>query len=297
MLSFNELTVAVEIGVIYGLLALGVYLAFRTINFPDLTCDGSFVAGAAISSVIIKSGLNPFAGLFFAAIAGGMSGILTGILNIKLKIEDLLSGIIVAFMLYSINLRIMGTNPNISLVNEITLFNYGKPLTVGAVIACLLVFFIAYLLNSDFGLGLRSIGQNKLFASANGVNVNAMIIFGLALSNALAGMCGAVFTQYQGFCDVSQGMGSLINGLASVIIGEKLLLKLPKVKRTHAAGIKERAFLKIFSVIFSCIIGSVAYRVFIAIAINSDIFHLKTQDLNLVAGLLIIFVMRRRKKC
>ena len=126
MLTLNELTIAIEIGIIYGILALGIYLTFRTINFPDLTCDGSFVTGAAVSSVIIKSGLNPMVGLFFAMLAGGTAGLLTGFINIRLKVEDLLSGIIVAFMLYSINLRIMGTNPNISLVNETTIFCCGN---------------------------------------------------------------------------------------------------------------------------------------------------------------------------
>lgn len=294
MLTLNELTIAIEIGIIYGILALGIYLTFRTINFPDLTCDGSFVTGAAVSSVIIKSGLNPMVGLFFAMLAGGTAGLLTGLINIRLKVEDLLSGIIVAFMLYSINLRIMGTNPNISLVNEMTIFCCGDPILTCTVIVAFILFLIAYLLSSDFGLGLRTIGQNKKFASANGVNVNAMTIFGLVISNALIAICGAIFTQYQGFCDVSQGTGCLVIGLASVIIGEKLI---SKIKFARDMEIVSRNFCEIFLALFACIIGSIAYRIFITIAINSDIFGLKTQDLNLITGLLIIFIMSGKQKC
>lgn len=291
MLTLNELIIAMEVGLIYGILALGIYFTFRTINFPDLTCDGSFVTGAAVSSVMIKSGLNPALGIFFAALAGGTAGFLTGLINIRLKVEDLLSGIIVAFMLYSINLRIMGTKPNISLVNESTIFRFDNPIIICTLIVTFILFFIAYLLSSDFGLGLRAIGQNKKFALANGINVNAMTIFGLIISNALIAMCGAIFTQYQGFCDVSQGTGVLVIGLASVIIGEKFL---PKIKFIRNLEIKSRNFIEIFFALFSCVIGSIAYRIFIAIAINSDILGLKTQDLNLITGLLIIFIMSRK---
>lgn len=294
MLSINELLIATEIGLVYGILALGIYLTFRTINFPDLTCDGSFVTGAAVSSVIIKSGFSPIIGLLCATTAGGIAGLLTGIINIRLKIEDLLSGIIVAFMLYSINLRILGTNPNISLVNETTIFSNGNSMMICIIIVTIILLCIAFLLNSDFGLGLRTIGQNKTFALANGINVNAMTIFGLALSNALVGACGAIFTQYQGFCDVSQGTGCLVIGLTSVIIGEKLI---PNIRCIKNVKIEVRNLLEISFLVVACIFGSIIYRIFIAIAINSDIFGLKTQDLNLITGILIIFIMSRRKKC
>ncbi|MDR0632403.1 MAG: hypothetical protein LBF54_04185 [Holosporaceae bacterium] len=277
MLTLQEISAAVEIGLIYGILAMGIYLTFRTINFPDLSCDGSFVTGAAISSVMIKSGCDPYLALLIAALGGGLAGIFTGILNVYMKIEDLLSGIIVAFALYSVNLRIMGTSPNLTLVDEITIFSGGNSLLIACAVTVVPVAFFTYLLNTDFGLGLRSIGQNRQLASASGVNVNAMLIFGLAVSNAMVGMCGATFTQYQGFCDVSQGIGSLVVGLTSVIIGEKLLNR--------------------FNVFVACVVGSIAYRIFIAFAINSDVLGLKTQDLNLITGLLIIFTMGRKKSC
>jgi putative ABC transport system permease protein len=226
---------------------------------------------------MIKSGCNPYLALFAATLGGGLAGIFTGVLNVYMKIEDLLSGIIVAFMLYSVNLRIMGASPNLTFMDEITIFSGGNSLLIACAITVVLVVFFSYLLNTDFGLGLRSTGQNRQFASASGVNVNAMLIFGLAVSNAMMGMCGATFTQYQGFCDVSQGIGSLVIGLTSVIIGEKLLNR--------------------FNQFLACIVGSVAYRIFIAFAIHTDILGLKTQDLNLITGLLIIFIMRRKKSC
>ena len=126
MISFQEIVVASEVGCIYGILALGIYLTFRTIDFPDLTCDGSFVTGAVVSAVLIKNGANPFVGILVATVAGELAGFCTGLLNVKLKIDALLSGIIIAFMLYSVNLRILGKSPNISLVGEQTVFSFGN---------------------------------------------------------------------------------------------------------------------------------------------------------------------------
>jgi putative ABC transport system permease protein len=280
MLSAQELLTAVSIGLIYGIMTIGIYLTFRTINFPDMTCDGSFTFGAAVSSVVIKFGGDPLVALTLSIVAGGLAGLLTGLLNTLLKIEDLLSGIIVAFMLYSVNLRIMGNSPNIALMDETTLLSSDNIMLkiVGIVLVAGALF--AYVLNTDFGLCLRSTGQNRQFAAACGVNVKAMLVVGLVSSNALIGMCGAIFSQYQGFCDVSQGIGCLVTGLASLIIGEKIL-----------------KFKNIAWDIIACVVGSMAYRIFIAFAIHSDILGLKTQDLNLITGLMIILIMARKKCC
>jgi putative ABC transport system permease protein len=296
MISFLEIIVASEIGCIYGILALGIYLTFRTIDFPDLTCDGSFVTGAAVSAVLIKNGVNPFVAIFAASIAGGLSGFCTGLLNVKLKIDALLSGIIIAFMLYSVNLRILGKSPNVSLVGEPSIFSFGNALIISVILVGILLLALTFIMNSDFGLGLRSIGQNRKFAVANGINVNAMIFFGLILSNALIGMCGAVFTQYQGFCDISQGIGCLVIGLASVIIGEKLLDKIRMFDHIKCS-VELQNLIRIFAIFAFSVIGSVCYRIFISLAINIDILGLKTQDMNFITGLLIIFAMGRRKKC
>ncbi|MBR1734013.1 MAG: hypothetical protein IJ730_00955 [Alphaproteobacteria bacterium] len=297
MLSAQEIIVAIEIGIIYGILGIGIYLTFRVINFPDLTCEGSFVIGAAVSSYFIKYyDLSPVICLFLSMFFGGVAGLITALLNLKIKIDDLLSGIITAFMLYSINLRILGTTPTISLVNNNTIFTdiSSFPFTICGFIMLALLITLTLVLSSDFGLGLKAIGKNRQFSSANGINVNFMLFFSLILSNALIGLCGAVFSQYQGFCDISQGMGSLVIGLASVIIGEKLR---PEIfsKAIFISDIGLRNLFKNFSVLIFCVMGSVIYRIFIAVAINSDIFGLKTQDLNLITGILMIFIMRKQK--
>ncbi|MDR2416554.1 MAG: hypothetical protein LBD15_00040 [Holosporales bacterium] len=280
VLNTAEWITAIEIGLIYAIVAIGIYLTFRTINFPDLTCDGSFVFGAAVSAILIEEGYTPAISILWAIVAGGVAGFCTGILHILCRIEDLLAGIIVAFMLYSVNLRVMGSSPNITFVNACTIFSDGNALIKTAVIVSILAVLLSYVLNTDWGLGLRAVGQNKSFASACGVNVKAMTIVGLTVSNALIGLCGAIFAQYQGFCDVSQGAGCLVIGLASVIIGEKVVRA-----RNVAWGV------------VACVVGSVLYRAFIACAIHSDAFGLKTQDLNLITGLMIVAMMAARKKC
>ncbi|MDR2781523.1 MAG: hypothetical protein LBB21_03670 [Holosporaceae bacterium] len=274
MPDIQEMMISTEVGLIYGILAIGIYLTFRTINFPDLTCDGSFVLGAAVSSSMIKAGCDPYNALMLAIVAGGLAGFFTGVLNVWLKIEDLLSGIIVAFMLYSVNLRIMGESPNISFANELTIFGNGHALLKISAIVFVTVTLLVYVLNTDFGLGLRSIGQNKQFASTCGINVKAMTITGLVISNTMIGMCGAIFSQYQGLCDISHGVGCLVTGLASVIIGDKII------------GLRNVSW-----AIVACVVGSVLYRIFITLAIHCDLFALKTQDLNFITGIMMIAVM------
>jgi putative ABC transport system permease protein len=269
-----ESLLSLEIGLIYGIVAIGIYLTFRTIDFPDLTCDGSFVLGAALSAILIKAGFNAYLTLLFAFLTGGCAGIITGFLHTKLKITNLLAGILVAFMLYSINLKVMGGVPNIALIYEKTIFSGTNSLFILFIFSAIICFIFSYLLKTDFGLALRSIGQNKRLAQNGGVQIDIMTKVGLALSNGLIGLGGALFTQHQGFCDISQGIGTVIIGLASVMIGEKIL-----PSRSMIIGI------------FSCLLGSILYRFFIALALHSDYLGLETQDLNLVTGLMIIFVM------
>ena len=275
MFGLQEVIMTADVGVIYGLVAVGVYLTFRTINFADMTCDGSFVFGSSVCAALLQGGISPGIAMLFATIAGGIAGLFTGILNVYCKISDLLSGIIIAFMLYSINLKVMGGLPNITLNDlELSMNSY----TILAIVLPLAVLLV-YLLFTDFGLALRSIGYNKRFSEVMGININAMKFFGLILSNALIGLGGAMFTQYQGFCDVSQGKGTLIAGLAAVIIGEKVF-------RFKKAGL----------FILACIAGSILYRFFIMLALHSDFMKIETQDINLVAGTIIIVMMLIRKE-
>lgn len=269
-----ELLMSLEMGLIYGIVAIGIYLTFRIIDFPDLTCDGSFVLGAVISTIVIKSGYNPYIALFLSLCAGGIAGLATGILYTKFRVSDLLSGILVAFMLYSINLRFMSNVPNITLINESTIFTDQNIILILMISAGFVWVGMSALLKTDFGLALRSIGQNKRLALNNGVNVKLMTIIGLMISNALIGFGGALFSQHQGFADISQGIGTIIVGLAAVMIGEKVM--------------GSRSML---CVVAACLLGSIIYRIFIALALHGEFLGLETQDLNLITGVMVIIIM------
>jgi putative ABC transport system permease protein len=278
-MSWNEMLMSLEIGLIYGVVAMGVYLTFRVIDFPDLTCDGSFVLGAAVSSILIKCGHSPLLALAASLAAGSVAGMVTGLLTSKLKVTSLLSGILVAFMLYSVNLKIMDGVPNIALISEPTIFSALNPLLVIGLVCMGVWFVVSYLLVTDFGLALRSIGQNKQLAFTGGIRVGAMTVIGLALSNALIALGGALFSQHQGFADVSQGVGTVIVGLAAVIIGEKIL-----------------PYRSPWVMVMACLGGSVVYRLFVSVALHSEVLGLETQDLNLITGLMVIGVMLLPKR-
>ncbi|MDR0744860.1 MAG: hypothetical protein LBE97_02815 [Holosporales bacterium] len=278
MIGMQEILTSLNIGLIFGIVAIGIFLTFRTINFADMTCDGSFVLGASVSAVLIKYDVNPYIALVTSFISGGIAGFCTGILNVKFRIADLLSGIIIAFMLYSINLRIMEDAPNITLIDKTTIFENDTQSFVATAIILFLILGVVFMLFSKFGLKLRAVGYNQRFASISGININFMKIAGLMISNALIATGGGLFTNYQGFCDISGGIGTLVCGLASVIIGERIL----RFK-------KEPLF------ILSCVIGSIIYRIFINIALHGDILGIKTQDINLITGGLIIAIIIMKK--
>lgn len=273
-MTFNEIIMSLELGLIYGVIAIGIYLTFRVIGFPDLTCDGSFVLGAAASSMLIKFNFSPWLSLLYAIFAGSIAGIVTGLLYTKFKITDLLAGILVSFMLYSVNLRIMGGVPNISFISNVTIFQ-DNTLLILLIISLSLGAILTYLLMTNFGLALRSIGQNKKLAHASGINISNMTIIGLGSSNGIIALGGALFSQHQGFADVGSGVGTVIVGFASIMIGEKIM--------------PSRSILV---QIISCLIGSIIYRLFISLALHSDVLGLVTADLNLITGILIILIMR-----
>lgn len=281
-MSLDELVMSLELGLIYGIVGMGIYLTFKVIDFPDLTCDGSFVLGAAISSVLIKAGIDPYISLLFALVGGAAAGALTGILNSFFKVTDLLAGILVAFMLYSINLHVMNGVPNISLLMSPTIFFTNNLVVLGGITVLLIVAF-SYLLNTDLGLSIRAVGQNKRLCMNGGVNVKWMVILGVAMGNALIAMGGALFSQQQGFTDVSAGVGTIIAGFAAVIIGERVL-----------------PFRSIWIKLLSCIVGSIIYRIVTGLALHAEFLNLKSYDFNLIAGLLIIIIMAMpggKRKC
>jgi putative tryptophan/tyrosine transport system permease protein len=276
-MSYEELLISFELGIIYGIVAIGIYITFRVIDFPDLSCDGSFVLGAAVSSVMIKYSYNPWIALLCGALAGAVAGGITSLIHIRFKISDLLSGILVAFMLYSINLKIMGGIPNISLIDKVTIFSSSNKATLLIIMSLIISSSVAYILLTDWGLALRSISYNKRLALNVGVRINKLTAIALIASNALIAFSGGLFSQHQEFVDISQGTGTIIIGLAAVIIGERIT--------------KNNS---IWVAVVSCIAGSIIYRIFISLALYSEILGLQSQDLNLITGLLVIIIMIKK---
>ena len=269
---------AVEIGFVYALVALGVFLSFRVLNFPDLTVDGSFPLGAAVASSAIVAGFDPYLGTLMALLAGALAGLVTAVLNVRFGILHLLASILTMIALFSINLRIMG-RPNIALLTEPTVLTPLEPLglwmpvlkvlamgAVALVAALLLVRFLA----SDYGLAMRATGANPRMAQAQGVRTGPTILVGMALSNALVALAGALFAQTAGFADISIGTGTIVVGLAAVIVGETIL-------PSRHIGV----------VVLACLVGSILYRLAVALALNSDVLGLTASDLNLVTAVLV----------
>jgi putative ABC transport system permease protein len=279
-----QLIGVIEIGLIFGFVAIGVYLSLRILDFPDLGVDGTFPLGAATCAALIVSGVHPLLATIASMILGGAAGLVTAWLSTHLKFMNLLSGILVMTALYSINIRIMG-RPNISLLGENTIFEeFCQPLKGPAgllwkalpilVLISLLGYALNRFLKTDMGLALRATGNNARMARAQGINDKAMISLGLCVANSFVALGGAIFAQYSGFADVSMGVGTIIMGLAAVIIGEAIL---PVVKISHA--------------IIACIVGAILYRFVIATALNIGGSFLHASDLNLVTAVLVGIAM------
>lgn len=281
-MSLFSLFGALEVGLIFGLVALGVFISFRLLRFPDLTVDGSFPLGGAVCAVLIANGTDPFLATIIATAAGALAGMVTAMLNVHLKIMDLLASILMMIALYSINLRIMG-RPNIPLIMEPTMFSILQPQWLSDYVArplILLVVVIAAKILLDLyfstrqGLAIRATGSNPRMARSQGVNTGAMVILGMAISNALVALAGAMFAQTQGGADISMGIGTIVIGLAAVIVGESIL-----------------PARRIFFMTLAVILGAIIYRFFIALALNSDFIGLQAQDLNLITAVLVVIAL------
>lgn len=281
-MSLFSLLGSLEIGFIFSLVALGVLISFRVLNFPDLTVDGSFTLGGAVAATLIAGGHDPFAATLAATSAGALAGLVTGWLNVKLKIAELLASILVMIALYSVNLRIMG-RPNVPLISEATIFTVGMPERIADYVwrpALLLVLVVVAKLALDWffstrlGLAILATGANPRMARAQGVATPRMTLLALGLSNALVALAGASYAQSQGGADISMGIGTIVIGLAAVIIGEALL--------------PARRFLW---TTLAVVIGAVLYRLFISLALNSDFIGLQAQDLNLVTAVLVVIAL------
>jgi putative ABC transport system permease protein len=273
---------AIEVGLLFALVALGVYLSFRVLQFPDLTVDGSFPLGAAVCASMIVAGADPYLASLVAALAGAGAGMVTAWLNVRLKILHLLASILTMIALYSINLRIMG-RPNVALLGEKTVFTPLEALNMPSYVALPIALAILVLgvklsldwfLNSEVGLAMRATGVNPRMARAQGIHTDRYILGGMALSNALVAFAGALFAQSQGAADVTLGVGVIVVGLAAVIGGEALI-------NTRA----------VWRATFACIIGSIVYRLAVAGALNADLLGLQAQDLNLITAVLVTLAM------
>jgi putative ABC transport system permease protein len=283
---------ALTLGLILALLALGVYVSFRIFNIPDMTAEGTVTLGASVASVLMVAGWNPILATFIAMLAGTAAGCVTGLLATRCKINPLLSGILVMTGLYSVNLHVMGRS-NVPLLETTTLATYAERLgghLFGAsanlnlagwavsvrdastllgifllvVAICILLYFF---FRTDLGTAMRATGDNPYMICALGVSVDSATIFGLAMSNGLIALCGALIAQYQGFADVQMGVGMVVLGIASVIIGESLV-------GTRAVGL----------LITGTVMGSVLFRMLVAIALR---WGLNPNDLKLITALFV----------
>ncbi len=268
-------------GLVFGFAATGVYITFRVLGFPDLSVDGSFTLGAAVSAVLIIAGINPFVATLAAIAAGISAGLVTSLLNTKLRIPALLAGILVMVGLWSVNLRIM-SGANISLLREATIFTKASEylgigtgthfsILVAGILALIVFFALNWFLRTEIGLALRATGDNEQMVRGFGVNTDMTLILGVSLANGLVALSGSVVAQGQGFADIGMGIGMIVMGLASVIIGETLFQ--PK-------GVAR--------LLIAVIAGAFVYRLVIVVALR---LGMAPGDLKLITAVLVIMAL------
>ena len=270
------LQATIEQSLIFAIMVLGVYISFRILNFPDMTVDGTFPLGAAISAKLLTLGVNPYLTLLVALVAGAAAGAITGLIHVKLKVKDLLAGILVMTALYSVNLRVMGKS-NIPLFEEDNIFNTEYSMMITIVVLILISKFILdYLLKTKFGFALKALGDNENLIVSLGLNEEKYKIYGLMIANSFVAFSGAVLAQYQGFADVGMGTGIIVIGLASIIIGDTLF-----GKRRRLAGTT------------IVIIGSILYRGVIAVTLSMG---MDASDLKLITSVIVIIILWIQKQ-
>lgn len=272
-----------EQGMIYAIMALGVYITYKILDFPDLTVDGSFPMGAAIACILIAKGANPYVTLPVSFLAGALVGMITGVIHVKLKVRDLLSGIIMMTALYTVNLRIAG-RANLPIYNQENIFDNQlvnaifpkalegyKTVVIIFIIMILTKYILDWYMSSQSGFMLRAVGDNETIVTSLGVDKGTVKIIGLSIANGLVCMSGCIFANQQRFFDISSGTGTVVIGLASVIIGTSIFKKI--------------TFLRVTS---SVIIGSLIYKACVAIAIR---VIPASSDLKLVTAILFLVIL------
>ncbi len=268
---------AISQGLLWGVMTLGVYLTFRILDIADLTVDGSFATGGALSAVLIVNGMDPLLSLLFAFLVGMVTGLATGLMNTKLKIHVLLASILTQIALYSVNIRIMGkaNTPllGVDTVMKILSEKFGfsstvSSLVVGVIVTIILVAILYWFFGTELGSAMRATGNNEHMVRALGVNTDTMKILGLMFANGLVAFSGALVAQSQGYADVQMGTGTIVIGLASIIIGEVIFGK-------HFG---------FWYTLISVVLGSVVYRIIIAVVLQ---LGLKSTDLKLLTALIV----------
>lgn len=282
-----------EQGLIYAIMALGVYITYKILDFPDLTVDGSFPLGAAIGTAMISRAMDPLLAVFVSLLAGALVGICTGIIHVKFKVRDLLAGIIMMTALYTIHIRIAG-RANLPIYGQKTIFDNDlvngifrgplaqyKTLIIIVILAMLVKYILDWYLSTKSGFMLRAVGDNETIVISSGVDKGMVKIVGLSIANALVTMSGCIYAQQQRFYDAAMGPGTVVIGLASVIIGLSLYKRL--------------SFLRVTSTV---VIGSIVYKACVAAAIK---LGMPSQDLKLITAILFLVILivsmdRGRKK-
>ena len=289
------ITSAISQGLLWSILAIGIHITYRILNISDLTSEGSFTLGAAIFASLLMMDISPIIALIMALISGSLAGLVTGILTTKLHIPSLLSGILSMTGLYSINLSIMGKaniplNQKATLLTEIKdLLGFAKDrdaaIILGLIVALVIIIILVWFFNTEFGYAIIATGSNEKMIRANGINSDFTKIAGLMIANALIALSGALVCQYNGYADVGQGIGAIVIGLASVIIGEVIF--------------RNRSFLLSLIGIVS---GSVIYRIIVAIVINAN--FISANDMKLFTSIIVALALyianldiRKKKTC
>jgi putative ABC transport system permease protein len=273
----------IEEGLVYAIMALGVYITYKILDFPDLSVDGTFPLGGAVTAVLVLAGVSPLTALFLAFIAGSLAGCITGIIHVKLKVRDLLSGIIVMTALYSVNLRLVGKS-NVAFFNSDSIFEnplinkiMPQGLSEVSVIAILVVIVLIVKILLDLflktrsGYLLRAVGDNETLVTSLAKDKGTVKILGLSIANGLAALAGSVYCQQKGFFDISMGTGTIVIGLANVIIGTKLLKRFGAIKATTAV-----------------IVGSIVYKACVSLAI---FFGMEASDLRIITSALFLGIL------
>ncbi|MBP3887257.1 MAG: ABC transporter permease [Cellulosilyticum sp.] len=272
---------AISQGVLWGLMTLGVYITFKILNFADMSVDGSFALGGAVSAILIVKGMNPWLSLIPAVLMGMLAGGVTGVLHTKIKIPEILAGILTMIALYSINIRIMG-QANTSLLGEDTVITSLSgisrastntlALVIGIIVSVLVIVILYWFFGTEVGSALRATGNNEYMVRALGANTDTMKIIGLMLGNGLVALSGAFVAQSQGYADVGMGQGTIVIGLASIIIGEVVF------------GNRFNFAYKLAAVVG----GSIIYRIIIAVVLQ---LGMKSTDLKLLTAVIVAFAL------